>query len=138
MKEINLRNIVGIVNPASHIYLPACATPESGTEINLSGEVLNGSTTVRTTAANKKILLTDIIMTWEIITAGIITFQIFNAVPTNVFNPIRLESSTTTIGSISPTFSSPIELPAGWSIRVLSNNANSKTQYYIHAWEIDV
>lgn len=137
MKETNLHNIVGIVNPSTHKYLPSGRTPESGTQYNYSGQVANATTVIHTVGANKIFLLTDYKVEWVIATVSLIDIRVRNGAAAVQYRLQQVARTDDDSGTLNMNMASAIEIPENWDIAAYSFNGNGTIWYYIHGWEID-
>ena len=104
-------------------------------QIFASGNANNAEVTIYTVPAAKRGFITSMTLSVQNVGAGVTTgqFRIYDAVPALVHSWL-MDVNTTNLMSVAPSFTVPIYLQAGWTVRAYSPNANVYSKISIHGF----
>lgn len=138
MKISNQALMVGVVPANEAGPIPVGIIPDDGTQVAVSGSANNGYTTLRTVTAGKTLYLSAISLYVRNGSAGsrVGSLGVYTGVPVLVYNLLYFDLFTNTQHGKSLNMIPPVEVPAGYLVRIYSGDAALYSIGFIHGYEM--
>lgn len=134
----NLMQIVGIAPAEKAGPIPVGKIPDDATQIKKSAIAVNQTSIIHTVTANKTFYLSLFSVYARNSETGDADFSTYvtNAADAVQYDLTRLYLSTGTSNGLTFPFLPPLEIAAGWKVKIQSEHANIRGLGFVHGYEI--
>lgn len=137
LKETNQVRMVGVVPARNADPVPVGKIPDDGTQVAVQGLAANQTTTIHTVTAAKTLYL-------SLAAVGVrnnnaanqsVYLRVTDGVDALQYDLFGFSVAASQGASDSHSFMPPLEIPAGWKLKVISADADVRAHAFIHGYE---